>query len=147
MKKEQFSIVIDAPRETVWKTLWEDATYREWTAPFNADSHAVTDWKKGSKVLFLDGNNSGMVATIADNIPYEHMSIRHLGMVENGNEITDTEEVRQWAGALENYTLKTVDGKTKVIVDTDITDEYRDMFMDIWPKALQKLKEISERQS
>lgn len=147
MVKEKFSINIDAPRETVWNILWTDATYREWTSAFNEGSHAETDWKKGSKVLFLDGNGEGMVSTIADSIPNEYMSIKHLGMVTKGVEDTESEKVKEWAGAMENYTLKTVNGGTELTVDMDITDEYRDYFVKTWPLALDKVKEIAERQS
>ncbi len=30
MKKNQFTISINATKEKVWKTLWEDATFRDW---------------------------------------------------------------------------------------------------------------------
>src|SRR5437879_1722753 len=108
MDKKTFTITINAPREKVWSTLWDDATYREWTAAFAEGSWAKTDWKKGSKVLFLDGKNDGMVSTIADNKPNEFMSIKHLGIVKNGVEDTGSAESKEWSGALENYTLKTV---------------------------------------
>jgi hypothetical protein len=146
MKKHEFKTTINAPREKVWKSLWEDKTYREWTSAFSEGSRAETDWKKGSKVLFLgEKEGTGMVATIADNKPNEYMSIKHLGYYKDGVEDTTSDEVKKWQGAMENYTLKSVDGKTEVIVDMDIAEEYEDMFKDMWPKALKKLKEIAER--
>jgi uncharacterized protein YndB with AHSA1/START domain len=30
MQKQQFSIEIKTPREKVWKTLFEDKTFRDW---------------------------------------------------------------------------------------------------------------------
>lgn len=144
MEKQEFKISIDAPREKVWNVLWADDTYREWTSPFSSGSHAETDWKKGSKVLFLDGKGMGMVSTIAENIPNEYMSFEHRGVVKDGVEDTESEEVKKWAGAHENYTLKNVSGKTELVVDMDINDEYKDMFTEIFPKALQKVKELSE---
>ena len=144
MEKQEFKIAIDAPREKVWNVLWADDTYREWTSPFSPGSHAETDWKKGSKVLFLDGKGMGMVSTIAENIPNEYMSFEHRGVVKDGVEDTESEEVKKWAGAHENYTLKNVSGKTELVVDMDINDEYKDMFTEIFPKALQKVKELSE---
>ncbi|MEX2593833.1 MAG: hypothetical protein WD426_13750 [Anditalea sp.] len=49
------------------------------------------------------------------------------------------------AGAHENYTFKEADGITEVSVDADTNDEYKALFEDIWPKALLKLKELSEK--
>ena len=106
---------------------------------------AETDWQKGSKVLFLDGKGQGMVSTVAENIPNRYMSFKHLGEVKNGVEDTTSEKVAEWAGATENYTLSEKDGKTEVVVDMDITDEFYDMFKDVFPKALNKLKELAEK--
>jgi hypothetical protein len=145
MVKQQFKTTINAPREKVWNILWDDATYRQWTSAFSEGSRAETDWKKGSKVLFLDGSGQGMAATIADNKPNEFMSIKHLGVVKDGVEDYDSPEVKAWAGAMENYTLKTQDGKTELTIDMDITEEYKEMFAQMWPKALAKVKELAEK--
>ena len=37
------------------------------------------------------------------------------------------------------------DGKTELLVDMDINDEYKEMFEGMWPNALQKLKELAEK--
>lgn len=147
MEKKQFTITIDAPREKVWKTLWSDDTFPVWTAGFCAGSHAKTDWKKGSRVLFLDNNNDGMASTIIENIPNECMIFRNDGTVKGGVEDTDpnNEFNKEWAGTMEAYTLHDNKGKTEVSLDIDIGDEHMDFFMDTVPKALQKLKELVEK--
>ncbi|MES2704613.1 MAG: SRPBCC domain-containing protein [Bacteroidota bacterium] len=144
MEKQQFKITIDAPREKVWKTLWDDSTYPQWTAAFCEGSHAVTDWQKGSKVLFLDPKRNGMVSSIREKIPNEYMSFEHHGEVKEGVEDTESDRVKAWAGAQENYTLTTVDGKTEVVVELDINDEFKEYFANTWPKALAALKEVAE---
>jgi activator of Hsp90 ATPase-like protein len=141
MERKEYKITINAPKEKVWSTLWNDVTYRAWTSAFAEGSHVKTDWKKGSKALFLDGKNEGMISTIAENKPNEFMSIKHLGVIKNGVEDMDNE----WAGGSENYTLSTVNGKTELRVDMDITEEFRDYFEKTWPKALDKLKELTEK--
>jgi len=149
MQKLNFSIVINASKEKVWNTMLEDKTYRIWTEVFSKGSHFIGDWSKGSKILFLgpneNGEMGGMVSRIKENKLYEYISIEHLGVVENGKEDTTSDAVKQWAGSLENYTFKNKDGKTELLVDMDINDEYKEMFEGMWPKALQKLKEISEK--
>lgn len=144
MQKLHFSIVINAPKEKVWNTMLNADTYRLWTDVFMPGSHYVGDWSEGSKMLFLapdeNGKMSGMVSKIKENQPYEYVSIENIGEVENGKE-----EVKEWAGALENYTFNEIDGKTEVLVDIDTNEEFKEMFQDIWPKALEKLKELAEK--
>jgi hypothetical protein len=149
MKTLQFKININAPVKKVWHTMLDDKTYREWTRAFNEGSYYKGSWEQGSKIVFLGpdpetGEEGGMVSRIAQNKPYEFISIEHLGMISNGVEDTTSEEVKKWAGAFENYTFKENNGNTEVTVDIDITEEWAPMFEEMWPNALQKLKEISE---
>ena len=150
MQKLQYKIDISAPREKVWNTVLEDKTYRIWTEPFMAGSYFKGDWNKGSKILFLapgENGDMGMVSRIKENRKYENVSIEHLGVVNNGKEDTSSDEAKKWSGALENYTFKEKNGKTELLVDLygDIPDEFNEMFEGMWPKALQKLKELSEK--
>ena len=145
MEKQEFKIEVDTSPETLWDTLWNDDTYSAWTSVWGEGSRVETDWKKGSKVLFLGGEGEGMVSTIAEKIPNEFMSFKHLGMVKNGVEDVDSEKVKEWNGAEENYTLKPVNGKTELTVEMDLTDEFKDYFRETWPKALKKLKELAEK--
>ncbi len=143
-----FTITINAPREKVWNTLWDDATYRKWASAFAEGSRAETDWKEGSKILFVDEKGEGMVSVVAENRPNEFMSIKHLGIKMKGVESFDSEEAKQWAGAMENYTLVNQDGKTQLHVSmsgAEIPKEFEDYFKNAWPKALDKLKELSEQ--
>lgn len=145
MKKLRFSIDINAPREQVWKVLWQDSTYRQWTSVFSEGSHAVSDWKEGSNISFLDPNGDGMFSRIDKMIPNEFMSFKHLGVIKNGKELPIDAETRKWTGALENYTLRQIDDVTELKVDMDISEEYYDTFQNMFPKALQKVKDLSEK--
>ena len=144
MENLHSNTTINASPEKIWDVLWEDSNYRKWTAVFSEGSRAETDWKEGSKVLFLDGSGEGMVATIAENRPYEFMSIQHLGMLKDGVEDLSSEEVSKWAGAFENYTLSNKGDETELGVDIDVTEDFKKYFMDTWPKALSKVKELAE---
>jgi uncharacterized protein YndB with AHSA1/START domain len=147
MQKLHFSILINAPKEKVWHSMLDDEPYRQWTEVFAAGSHYVGSWDKGSKIRFLapqDNGNAGMVSRIAENKPYEFISIEHVGEVRNDKEDTTSDAVKSWSGAQENYTFKEKGGATEVSVDMDIVDEYREMFEQKWPEALQRLKDIAE---
>jgi uncharacterized protein YndB with AHSA1/START domain len=146
MQKLNFSTSINASKEKVWKTLWDDSSYRKWTGAFQEGSYAETDnWKEGSKVLFLDGKRNGMVSQVAANRPNEFMSFKHLGEVKDGVEDTTSEKVKQWTGGMENYTLKETNGVTELKVEMDIIEEFKDYFANTWPKALEQVKTLSEK--
>jgi hypothetical protein len=151
MTKSQYKIFINAPKKKVWDIMLEDKTYREWTEAFNPGSYYKGSWEKGSKILFLGpdpanpGVEGGMVSRIKDNKLHEFISIEHLGIVKDGVEDTTGEEAKKWAPAYENYTFNEKDGGTELLVDLDLSDEYKDMFDEVWPKALKKLKELAEK--
>lgn len=149
MEKLHFSIMIGAPVEKVWDTMLGAKTYKAWTEVFGSGSHYEGDWEEGSKILFLapDENNSqgGMVSRIKENRKHEFISIEHLGVVENGKEDTSSAKVKKWAGALEDYTFKGKGRSTELLVHVDMDEDYSEMFETLWPKALQKLKELSEK--
>lgn len=151
METLHFSIFINAGREKVWDTMLGDATYREWTSVFNPGSYYKGNWEEGSKILFLGPNpdgtpgEGGMVSRIKENRLHEYISIEHQGIVKNGVEDMESEEAKKWAPAYENYTFVEKEGGTEVQVSTDTVPEYTEMFSQMWPAALTKLKELSER--
>ncbi|WP_379089092.1 SRPBCC domain-containing protein [Pedobacter sp. UC225_65] len=145
MENFAFKIEINATRERVWDILFGAETYPLWTAVFSEGSHAETDWKKGSRALFLGSEGKGMVSRIEESTPYSYLSITHLGMYDNGVEDFDSEEVKKWAGAIEDYTLTEVGGQTLLTIDMSITAEFEDYFQQTWPKALAKVKELAEQ--
>lgn len=150
MQKLHFSIVIHAPKDKVWHAMLDDQPYREWTKAFGEGSYYKGSWEKGSKIHFLGsdpdtGEVGGMVSRIAENKPYEFISIEHLGIVHNGVEDTTSEAARKWSPAFENYTFNDKGGATEVLVDVDVDDEHVQMFNEMWLKGLRKLKELAEK--
>ncbi len=151
MQKIHFSIHIDAPKEKVWNTMLNDATYRQWTTAFSPGSCYEGGWDEGSEIKFFGNDEKGNLSTegmysrIKENRKHEFISIEHLGMIKDGVVDTTSEAVKKWLPAFENYTFKEVDGGTELLIDIDITDEYKVMFENMWPRALQVLKELSER--
>ncbi len=144
MNPIKFSISISAPAEKVWKALWNEPNYNKWTSVFSEGSHAETDWKEGSKVLFLDGKGSGMSSVIDKVVPNRQMTFKHLGMVKDGVELPPDEKSKEWAGAKESYYLSEENGITELKVEMDATQEFEQYFNDIFPKALSIVKQISE---
>jgi hypothetical protein len=144
MKKLEFSIVIQAPRAKVWETMLADATYREWTSLFCEGSYYEGSWEQGQRIRFLGPGGSGMASVIAENRPHEYLSIKHLGMVSGGVEDTESDKVKSWSGALENYTFLPAGEGTELKIDLDVEADWEQFMLGAWPKALGKLKSLCE---
>lgn len=149
MNTLHFSIQINAPREVVWQAMLEKESYHVWTRPFSEGSYYEGSWEQGSEIRFLGPNpdgtgEGGMFSRIKENRPHQFISIEHLGMISNGVVDTTSEEVKKWVPAFENYTFNEKNEGTELLVDINITQEYQDMFKEMWPKALQSLKEYVE---
>ena len=144
MKTLHFSIMIRAPREKVWKSMHGSDTYPKWTEDFTEGSYFEGSWDEGAKIKFLSPGGEGMSSEIAVNRRDEFVSIRHLGYVKNGVEDFDSPEVKAWLPCYENYTFTKAPGGTVLKVDLDTSEMYEGMFAEMWPKALEKLKELCE---
>ncbi len=144
VKRLQFSTTIDAPVAVVWETMLGAETYPLWTSVFAEGSYYEGSWSQGSRIRFLVPPGDGMVAEIAENRPHEFVSIRHLGFVANGVEDTESESVRAWAPAFEDYTLESVPEGTRLVVDQDVTADFEQFMKETWPKALELLGRLCE---
>lgn len=141
MEHMTFTETITAPKEKVWHVMLDDATYRDWTSVFNPGSYYEGGWNQGDSIRFLgnedDGTVSGMYSTIEESRPYEYVAIRHLGEIHHGVEKPFE------APGLEAYGFEEVDGVTTVTVTLEVPTEYKEMFMDMWPKGLARIKELA----
>lgn len=139
---------IKAPKERVFEKMIGKDTYKQWTAAFNPTSDFEGGWNKGDKIRFVgvteEGKKQGMLARIEENIPNEFISIHHYGIVDGENEVTEGPMVESWTPAYENYSLSQEMEITNLMVEVDVSDEHIEYFDETWPKALLKLKEISE---
>jgi len=149
MQRLQYTIEIDAAADKVVAMMLGKDTYSQWTAAFNPTSTFEGGWNKGDKIYFIgtskEGKKEGMVSEIAEHIPNRFVSIRHYGILDGENEITEGPAVEKWAGGYENYTFTETSNGTKLTVDVDVTEEFIPYFNDTYPKALEKLKEICEK--
>jgi len=153
MKKIKFKISINAPVNRVYDVMLgisNKSTYEKWTYLFNPTSTYEGIWVKGNKILFIgvdeNGEKGGIVSKIAENIPNRFISIQHYGLLKADKEITEGPEVEKWANGFENYTFEENNVTTTVTVDLDITEDFLVYMNETYPKALEKLKEICEKE-
>ncbi|HMP29600.1 MAG TPA: VOC family protein, partial [Saprospiraceae bacterium] len=149
MKNLKISININASKQKIWKTIVDPHLYKLWTHVFSSTSYFEGGWNKGDSIRFLafnkKGNVQGMISEIAESDFPNHISIRHLGYIENGIEDTSSDAILTWAPAYENYTLVDEGSNlTRFELDTDVDETYYEMMLEKWPKAMQELKIIAE---
>lgn len=154
MQKLNYSIKINASKEKVWNTMLNKETYEQWTSVFNpTGSYYEGGWSTGDEIKFLgpdeNGTVSGMLSRIKESRPFDFVSIQHLGEIHKGEVTTWKNEKGEDVEAYENYTFNEKGGETEVIVDITTTATFpegmSEMFGEMWPKGLEKLKEIAEK--
>ena len=148
MQTLHFDTTIDAPVATVWNTMLDDATYRDWAGVFHEGSHYTGGWQKGEEIRFLgpndDGSLGGMIGVIVENREHEFVSIEYTGMVDGAVDDTTSDAARTIAGTHENYTFSSDGSATTLTVDLDVDDDWVAMFQEMWPRALDRLKQLAE---
>ncbi len=149
-EKMHFEIMIQAPIQKVWDTMLNKESYEKWTTIFDPNSSYEGSWEKGSKMTFLGTAGFGMVSEIAENIPYQYISIKHVGEIRDGVLVTTEEDALNWDKEYENYTFTDKGGETYLEVDLEMeasltTPEMKQLLQEMWPQALLKLKEICEK--
>ena len=144
MKTLQFTIEINAPTSKVWRVLWDDATYRQWTTAFCEGSYAVSNWNEGDSIHFLDPNGNGMYSIIDKKVDNQLMSFRHIGNILKLEEMPLDEETKLWSNSKETYELKEGNNQTTLTVTIDTLDNYVGFFNESMPKAIELIKNLSE---
>jgi hypothetical protein len=144
MSTQHHEILIQAPREHVWRCMLNSPTYEQWTAVFSEGSRFEGSWAAGERIRFVGPDGDGVVSQIAEHRPAEFVSIRHLGMILNGIEDTGSDAVRAWAPCYENYHFSDDAGATRVRVDTDVFGGMDGFMAEVWPRALIALKQLCE---
>jgi uncharacterized protein YndB with AHSA1/START domain len=142
MKKMQFSVEIQATKEKVWNTLWQDKTLRQWADIIDPGTHMVGDLKEGNEIQFISGNGYGVTSMVEKLTPGEFLLLRHTADTkENGKQ----QREKQWTGGKESYSLAEEDGITTLTGVFDVPPELEEYFRDSYPKALERIKVLAER--
>lgn len=140
-----FTAAINANRLTIWKTLWNPITYQKWSSAFSPGSTIQSDWKEGSRVLFLDLNGDGIIYEIAEKKENELISFCHSGVLANGKEDQNSDKVKEWIGTYHNYYLdKNQDGSTQLTVELIYDEDYSTFYKKTWSRAIDHIKSLAE---
>ncbi|HFK5509937.1 TPA: SRPBCC domain-containing protein [Elizabethkingia anophelis] len=145
METLSYEFEINASAQKIWDILWSEATYSEWTKFFGSDSVMKSDWKVGGRTLFVNNKGDGMVSTI-DSLKESHQIVfKHLGMILNGIEDLHSKEIMEWSGAQEKYFLTDLGDKTKLHVEVQVDEKWKDDMDKGFIKGLGLVKELAEK--
>jgi uncharacterized protein YndB with AHSA1/START domain len=145
METIEYKIEIDATAKKVWDTMLAKNTYEQWVAKSWPDSSYEGKWAKGEKIKFIGTDGSGTLAELVEVKPYETVRARHIAILLSGGvEDRTSEMAKGWIGIIEEYRFAERNGKTTLTVHIETNPEWRKMFEEGWPTALQELKKISE---
>jgi len=137
------SVEIPASPARVWDVLTQDRHTREWYSEFSQGTHAQTDWKEGSKALFMDDSGSGIAGIVTESRPGEKLSLEYHSMLVNGLEDPEMSELVK--GTRESYTLSGNGDHTRLEIYCDMDEEHFDSMSAAWDRALQKIKGLATR--
>ena len=143
MKTIEFSIEINAAKECVWATLWEDATFRDWASLIDEGTYMKGIMKEGNEIQFLSSvNGYGVTSLLATLDPNEYVLFRHnADTKESGQQ----EREKEWTGGTESYSLSEKNGVTTLIVKIEVPQEQEETFRVRLPEALECIKTLAEK--
>lgn len=145
METLHFETEIYASPEKIWKILWSNETYSDWTQFFAKDSVFKTDWKIGGQTYFLDPEGNGMVSTISSLDEPFKVVFNHLGLVKNNVETIKSKEVEEWSGMEEKYFLTQRDGFTHLKVIVRSPNDHHETIKTGFTRGLEMVKTLSQK--
>lgn len=138
----QFQVEIQAPKEKVWGTMWQDKTFRDWAGIIDPGTYMKGSLAQGNTVEFISaGNGYGVTSLVEKLINNEYLLLRHQSDTQASGK---QERKPEWTGGKESYTLTEKDGATTLTAAFDVPPEQEEYFTVHYPKALARVKELAE---
>ena len=146
MKRIELKHCFNTTPQWLWEMIVDVDHYRYWTTAFSQGSTFIGDWSQGSRIRFVmddeTGNVSGMISEVVLNGWPNAISIKHVGLVMNGVEDTESEEALFWTPAYENYTFEQ-EGLDQCwfIMTQDIPESVETEFIENWKHAFELIEQ------
>ncbi len=143
MKEMQFSFKINASKQVVWNTLWQDETLRDWAGIIDPGTYMVGELKEGNEVQYISAENGyGVTSLVEKLVPGEFLLLRHQADTQDTGQ---RERKKEWTGGTESYALTEDNGTTVLTVTIDVPPELEDYFTVNYPKAFERVKVLAEQ--
>lgn len=143
MKELQFPIEIKASKESVWATLWEDTSFRDWANIIDEGTYMQGEMKEGNEIQFLSSVNGYGVTSLIEKLDRDAFVLfRHSADTQASGQ---QEREKEWTGGTESYSLGENDGVTTLLVKTEVPIELEEIFTVRLPRALERIKTLAEK--
>lgn len=148
MKNLRHSIEIKAPKEKVWRVLWDDQTLRDWASIIDPGTYMTGNLEEGNEVNFI-GNSAGGVrygvtSRVEKLIPYKYVLFTRIADIVVHPDEKIEQRDKQWTGGMESYELTENGGKVNLTIVQDVPDELVEYFNNALPKVLERVKVLAE---
>lgn len=143
MREMRFHIEIRAAKGVVWKTLWQDETFRQWAGIIDPGTYMAGELKEGNEVQFISAENGyGVTSLVEKCVPYEFLLLKHQADTQEAGR---QEREKEWTGGEESYALAEKGGITTLTVTFGVPPALEEYFAENYPKALEKVRQLSEK--
>lgn len=142
MNPIEFTVEINAAKETVWAVLWQDATFRLWAGIIDPGTYMIGELIEGKTVQFRSASGYGVTSLVARLEPNRCVEFWHQADTQKyGLELRDN----QWSGGRETYILTEHEFAITLILNVDVPQELEAEMRQAYPLALQTIKQLAER--
>lgn len=142
MNKMQFQVEINAPKEKVWNTLWQDETFKQWAGIIDPGTYMTGVLKEGNEVQFISAENGYGITSLVEKLtPNEFLLLKHSADTQGSGK---EEREKEWTGGKESYHLAEKDSVTTLTTAFDVPPEMEEYFKVHYPKALEQVKSLAE---
>lgn len=151
MKNIQNSIEINASKEKVWKVLWDDQTFRDWSGIIDEGTYMTGTLQEGNEINFIGNNDGdvryGVTSRVEKLIPGSHILLTRIADILVNKDGSIQKRDNQWTGSSESYDLTERDGKVILSNALDVPDELVGYFENKLPLVLERIKFLAESEN
>jgi hypothetical protein len=143
-------VKIMASRENIWEAIISEEDFVDWCSAFCEGSYFEGDWSVGSRMKFLgpspeDGREGGMISEVVEHKSGHVLRLRAAGVIEDGQERFEGDDVDPWKGNREEYVLVGESDPFELQIYAEAPQSMYDFFDSAWEKAVTRIKELAEQ--
>lgn len=138
MTNLHYKIILNNNVEYVFDKLFEKTIYEEWSKVFSTGSRMSGLLAIGEEIGFYDGDGNGMIATVSKYEINKVVEFRYLAELMDGKRTPYEDDSN-----FERYTFTNLQDQMVMLdIELNIPDEYRDLFEELWEKAIVEIQDI-----